>query len=69
MKGFIELEICGERIVLNTNLIVEVWEERKKTRYKTIVELRTHIQTISGVDYIVGETYDEIKQKIAEALQ
>lgn len=69
MKGFIELEICGERIALNTNFIVEVYEERKKTRYKTIVELRTHIQTISGVDYIVGETYDEIKQKIAEALQ
>lgn len=66
MKGFIELEICGERIALNTSLIVEVWEQRKKTKFKNIVELRTHIQTISGMDYIV-DTYDEIMQKIAEA--
>lgn len=68
-KGFIDLTICGERILINTALIVEVWEQKKKTRFKSIVELRTHITLLNDMEYIVAYTYDEIMQMIAEANQ
>lgn len=68
-KGFIKLSICGERISINTALIVDVWEQKKKTRFKNIVELRTHIEMLNGMEYIVAYTYDEIMEMIAEANQ